>query len=159
MRPYLEVEASSKAVVVVWATAVLLPLLIVLLVVLVAVAEVVAVGVIFVVVTAVAVVAVVVEGDSPSRACLGFRIYEVFAHNTGRDTRNPTYYPIFRYGLYVYTRITPTWNAAHNENETASRVVRRHMLTHIHTRTLTYTRPQAKQSCITAFLAFAQRVA
>ena len=29
------------------------------------------------------------------------------------------------------------WNAAHNENETASRGVRRHMNTHIHTYTHT----------------------
>ena len=41
-------------------------------------------------------------------------------------------------------------NAAHNENETASRGVRRHMNTNIHTYTHTHTRPQAKQSCITA---------
>ena len=80
MRPDLEVEASSKAVVIVWVTAVLLPLLIVLLVILVAVAEVVAVGVIFVVVEAVAVVAAVVEGHSPSRAWLGFMIFEGVSH-------------------------------------------------------------------------------
>ena len=75
MRPYLEVEASSKAVIIVWVTAVL-----VLLVILVAVAEVVAVGVIFVVVEAVAVVAAVVEGHSPSRAWLGFMIFEGVSH-------------------------------------------------------------------------------
>ena len=105
MRPYLEVQASCKAVVIIWVIAVLLPLLIVLLVIAVAVAEVVAVGVIFAVVEAVAVVAAVVEGHSPSRAWLGFMIFEGVWHIAPAGTDDILYIiaslgSLWRYGLY-----------------------------------------------------------